>query len=141
MDIWLLTDCRRSHGGELPPRIHFADEAELQRTLRGWVEPNRGGVVNLHHGNISAMRCGIHSSCGFVQFLQHGSGQHGCMAAAKPILAPDLIEFFDQGVTEPIWPENLLPLEQVIRLAVDFYRTGRCPISVKWEKRTWKDEW
>jgi hypothetical protein len=61
------------------------------------------------------------------------------MALADPIVAGGVMEFFDQGASEPIWPENILSREGVIRVALEFYTTDGLRTSVRWAPRVWRD--
>jgi hypothetical protein len=132
---WFISDSRSPIVGA-PKRIHFEDEADLERVLSHLTASEHPGVVGLYNGNQSAMRLGMHRPYGFAQFFERGSPYDGLIAVAKHVAASSAVEFSGQGVGEPVRPQNLIEWRQLVALALEFYRSGgRCPDSVSWEKR------
>jgi hypothetical protein len=136
---WFLTDSSEPRNGEISI-IPVQNERDLDAKVRGLMQPGYPSVITLNSSNVVAIRIGLGDDYGFVQYYEHDSPAHSHMAVAPKMRADEEIEFYDQGAGEPIWPENLLPMEQVIAVVLEFYRTAALPTSVEWADRVWKDE-
>jgi hypothetical protein len=135
---WFLTDSSEPSARELSTTPVW-NERDLQSKLRSLRQPGYPTVIALNLSDVAGLRIGLGDDYGFLQFYHRNSQRSGHMALAPRTQADELIEFSDQGAYEPIWPENLLPMELVERLILEFYRTQGLPESVQWRPRIWKD--
>jgi hypothetical protein len=135
---WNLVDVRSPlDEDEDFTRIPMPSVDEFERHLRR-VSEGKPGVIFLDNDSGASLRLGLSSELGFVECLIPGSTERGRFGLPSTSPASRAIEFFNQGVGEPVWPENLLPVDEVVRIALEFYETGELPKSVRWGKRVWK---
>jgi hypothetical protein len=57
------------------------------------------------------------------------------------IEAPTVVQFMNQGVGEPFWPQNLIPAKVMLQIVEVLYRTGQLPDGVKWGPRYRDDDY
>ena len=56
------------------------------------------------------------------------------VALAVPSTCPETVEFIGEGIPDPIPPEELFPVEEVMEAALYFYREHRLPEWITWRQ-------
>jgi hypothetical protein len=114
--------------------IRISSEQGLREELERF-KHNDPGSIDLNSPSGDCLTIGISASSGCVMFTQASLDPPYLMARGPSDDYEACIEFLRGGTPTPIPLAYILPIEEVIDIAVYFFLNGSLPETVEWEEQ------
>ncbi len=132
MDHWQLVDSTMSvDGPECFPRITIQSEAQL-RTELSRLRDREPGIFVLECPHHAALQIGIGGPFAGLRLFRNRNAE-AVVLAERPY-CDKRIDFLAEDDHIAFWPENLMPVDQVINIVVYFFNQHRLPDWITWKK-------
>jgi hypothetical protein len=135
MLAWCLVDGRDpvDRPDDFPTKP-ISGETELRQELdrRRHLEV---GIVSLQSPTGEALQIGIGGPFAGLRWFEnpHSSEKSRDLLADGPYCSTR-VDFLAEGDTIAFWPEHLMPVDQVVEIAVYFFKHARLPDWVAWKE-------
>jgi len=137
MTEWYIADCIDPvEDPDDTPQIHFESEEQLREILNQFRQ-RRPGLVILKSPHKEFLKIHIGGPFAGLRWMKEPFSRHYKEAVANPICSPTGVKFTEEGDTNFLEPEALLPVAQVIEAIIFFYKTQRLPEWITWMQ--WND--
>jgi hypothetical protein len=115
------------------------EQIDNEQTLKEFLILKRSQdpqVLLLEIPDLGILTIGIGPQCGFVEYMSSSKEPPYLLALESEINLPkdEFFEFDSGGTLTPIPGDKCIPVELVIRVAMDFYINKKLPDYVKWEE-------
>lgn len=137
MSRWQLVDGRAPlEEDQDHPRIDLHSESELCQELQrlSQLKPARVGLISTAGDHLDLAIGGPYAGISWWPSKATPGYAGASVAVAATITCPDTIEFIAEGIPDPVSPDELFPVEEVIEATLYFYREHRLPEWISWRQ-------